>query len=66
MIVEQKLVTVADAAKILGRTPKAVRRMYETGKLTPVRIDARVQFRVAELEELIAASEKSCIVANQN
>lgn len=52
---------------MLGRTPKAIRRMYEAGKLTPVRIDGRVQFRVDELEAMISrASELSGIYANQN
>jgi hypothetical protein len=59
----QDLVMVAGAALKLGRTQKAIRRMVETGKLTPIRIDGRVQFEIAELDRLIEEARNR---ANQN
>jgi len=62
-LLHQILTGVNGAAVKLGRTPKAIRRMYETGKLTPIRIDGRVQFEIAELDRLIEGARDR---ANQN
>lgn len=57
--VKPKLVTVAGAAVYLGRTQKAIIRMYQEGKITPLRIgDNRISFEVAELDALIAKAKR--------
>jgi hypothetical protein len=58
MIVEHKLINVATAAKYIGRSEKAIRRMYESGKITPIRIDGRVQFSIEELDAIIEKARK--------
>jgi excisionase family DNA binding protein len=47
--------TTEEVALLLGRTPKAVRRMVERGQLPYRKLGRRVLFLRAELEEFIEA-----------
>ena len=48
------VVGVKQAAVMLGRSEKAVRRMWEKGKMpSPVRIDSRLQWRTSDILSLI-------------
>ncbi len=49
-----RLMTVKQAAAYMGRTEKAIRRLYERGTLTPIRIDARVQIDPRQIDALAA------------
>jgi len=49
------VLTVEDVAILLGRTPKAVRRMVERGQLPYRKLGRRVLFLRAELEEFLNA-----------
>jgi excisionase family DNA binding protein len=47
--------TTDDVARLLGRTPKAIRRMVERGQLPYRKLGRRILFLRAELDEFIAA-----------
>ncbi len=49
----KRLLTLEEGAEYLGRTVGAVREMVYSGKLTPVKIDRRVQLDIKDLEKLI-------------
>ena len=48
-------VTTEEAAILLGRKPQTLRKWasYQTGPIQPVRIGARLQWRLADLQRLI-------------
>jgi predicted DNA-binding transcriptional regulator AlpA len=49
-----RVVGIKQVAAILGRTEKAVRRMWEKGKMpNPVRIDSRLQWDSRDILKLI-------------
>lgn len=49
-----RVVGIKQVAVMLGRTEKAVRRMWEKGKMpTPVRIDSRLQWDSRDILRLI-------------
>ena len=54
----QMLLTVKQTAQRLGRTEKAIRRLYEKRILTPIRIDGRVQIEAHEIECLIEKAKR--------
>lgn len=58
---EKKLLTIASAAVVLDRTPKAIRRLIEKGILTPIRIDGRVQIDPQEIDDLIARARAEAL-----
>lgn len=49
----RRLLSLKDAAELLGRTPGAVRELVYRGKLPVVRLDRRLQFDVLDLERVI-------------
>jgi hypothetical protein len=59
---KKKLLSVASAAVILDRTPKAIRRLLDKGILTPIRIDGRVQIDPDEIDALIAKAKAESMV----
>lgn len=53
-----RLVGVREAAVILGRSEKAVRRMWEKGTMPkPVRIDSRLQWYLRDISSLMKTGE---------
>ena len=56
-IIFQRLYSVEDAAKYLGRSVYAVREIYYAGKLPVVRIDGRVFIDVQDMDLLIKNSK---------
>jgi excisionase family DNA binding protein len=52
---DSRLMNVAETAKYMGRTKTAVRHMAARGRLPVTRIDGRLHFDRAEIDQLIAA-----------
>lgn len=48
-----RLLTVADAARYLGRTEKSIRHLVQRRKLTSIRGDGRVMFDRVDLDAWI-------------
>jgi len=57
-IVQPRLLTVEQAARYLGRTEEAVRRLRLSGKLPVVKLDDRVMFDVRDLDGQIVAHKE--------
>jgi hypothetical protein len=57
----QILLIVKQTAQLLGRTEKAIRRLYEKRILTPIRIDGRVQIEAHEIEVLIEKARREAV-----
>jgi excisionase family DNA binding protein len=55
--VQPRLLTVAQAAVYLGRTPKAVRDLAARGTVPTVRTDGRVMFDVNDLDRWIEVNK---------
>jgi excisionase family DNA binding protein len=54
----RRLITLAEAAELLGMSTVSVRRLIWAGKLPVVRLTRRVQIDVRDLEHLIAQSKQ--------
>jgi hypothetical protein len=52
--------TIRTAARRYDRTEKAIQRMIETGKLKSYQIDARVQIKVSEADNLFSPVAQPC------
>ncbi len=57
-VATRRLVTVSDAAAILGVSVATVRRLVWTGKLPVVRLTRRLLVDVRDLDRLIEASKE--------
>jgi hypothetical protein len=53
-----RLLDVKSAADYLSRTPKAVRRLIDSGKLPVVRMDSRIYLDSVDLDRVIQASKE--------
>ena len=53
----KRLFNVDDAAQYLDRTPKAVRKLIEDGKIPVVRLDSRVQIDRKDLDCVIEGAK---------
>lgn len=51
--IRKRLLTVAEAAQYLGRSPKAIHALVERGKIPVVRVDSRRFFDVVDLERWV-------------
>lgn len=56
-----RLMDVDGAAEYLGRTPKAVRKLIEDGKIPVVRFDSRVQIDRQDLDRVIEGAKDRAI-----
>jgi predicted DNA-binding transcriptional regulator AlpA len=57
-LAESRLLGVREVAAVLGRTEKAVRRMWEKGRLpNPVRLDSRLQWDSRDIVRLLDAGK---------
>jgi excisionase family DNA binding protein len=56
-----RLLDVDAAAEYLGRTPKAVRKLIEDGKIPVVRFDSRVQIDRQDLDRVIEEAKDRAI-----
>lgn len=56
---DDRLVTVAEAARLLGKTPRAVRMMVQRQQLPSCRLGTQVRFRQSELLAFIAGLPRS-------
>ena len=54
-----RLMGIDEAADYLGRTPKAVRKLIEAGKLPVVRLDGRVQLDMRDLDRTIEGAKET-------
>jgi excisionase family DNA binding protein len=50
---EPRLLTVNEAAKYIGRTPKALRHLIANGTVSAIRADGRVQLDRQDLDSFI-------------
>ena len=57
-VVQPRLLTIHQVAVLLGRTPDAVRKMIERGKLKNASPDGRVQIDTRDIEVLIQSSNR--------
>jgi hypothetical protein len=57
-IVAQRLLSVDDVAKMLGRSPEAVRALLKTGKLKNASPDGRVQVDIKDIEVWLANNKR--------
>lgn len=53
-----RLLSVAQAAEYLGRTPEALRQLIHRGRLPVVKLDRRVQVDRLDLDEIISKSKQ--------
>lgn len=53
----QRLLTIEQAARYLGRTPEGTRRLIRLGKLRTVRMDDRVYLDIGDLDAAIEAAK---------
>jgi len=56
-----RLMGIDSAAEYLGRTPKAVRKLIEDGKIPVVRFDARVQIDRQDLDRVIEQAKDRAV-----
>jgi len=56
--IDQRLLSVEEAARYLGRTKEAVQHLVAAGKLPTVRIDRRVYLDIEDLDRLIEESKQ--------
>ena len=53
----RRLLSLKEAAAVLGTSPATLRRLIWTGKLPAVRLTRRIQVDLRDLERLIAAAK---------
>ena len=53
----RRLLTLKEAAAVLGASPATLRRLIWTGKLPAVRLTRRIQVDLRDLERLIDAAK---------
>jgi excisionase family DNA binding protein len=58
----RRLLTLTEAAEVLGVAPYSVRRLIWTGKLPAVRILRRIQIDTKDLEQLIERSKDRSVL----
>jgi hypothetical protein len=56
--VKAQWLNLKDAAKYIGRTEKAVRRLLDKNRLTVYKPDSRLVFSVQDLDRFIGSSSK--------
>ncbi len=61
-----RLLDVKSAAEYLSRTPKAVRRLIDSGKLPVVRMDSRIYLDSVDLDRVIEASKEKIELSWKN